>query len=150
MPPRSPPSAASCGSPPSRPPTCPNWRRSAGEAAAAGPLIGQWLAVAAAAASGKGGEFLDPLASGERVATLVHGGSAFVPCARAADLFLIVDRDAGVRLVPAREGVPMGAVRASDTSRPVSTDEIADGAGERHFEADGPMHPRRAAGGFDL
>src|SRR3546814_1225030 len=46
----------------------------AGEAAAAGPLIGQWLAVAAAAASGQGGEFLDPLARGERVATLVHGG----------------------------------------------------------------------------
>src|SRR3546814_16833174 len=61
-------------------------------------------------------EFLDPLASGERVATLVHGGSAFVPCARAADLFLIVDRDAGVRLVPASEGVTIEAVRASDRS----------------------------------
>src|SRR3546814_7245130 len=89
-------------------------------------------------------EFLDPLASGERVATLVHGGSAFVPCARAADLFLIVDRDAGVRLVPASEGVTIEAVRASDRSRPVSKVEIADGAGERLFEAADPMTARLA------
>lgn len=116
----------------------------AGEAAAAGPLIGQLLAVAAVAASGKGGEHLEPLASGERVATLVHGGSAFVPCARAADLFLIVDRDAGVRLVPAGEGVTIEGIKASDRSRPVSKVEIADSAGDRLFEAADPMTARLA------
>ncbi|NIJ36736.1 alkylation response protein AidB-like acyl-CoA dehydrogenase [Sphingopyxis panaciterrae] len=116
----------------------------AGEAAAAGPLIGQLLAVAAASASDKAGSHVDALVNGERVATVVHGGSAFVPCARAADLFLIVDRDAGVRLVPAGEGVTIEAVKASDRSRPVSKVEIADGAGDTLFAADDPMTARLA------
>lgn len=114
----------------------------AGEAAAAGPLIGQLLAVAAVAASG--GDNLDALTSGEAVATLVHGGSAFVPCARAADFFLIVDRDAGVRLVPAGDGVTIEAVKASDRSRPVSKVAIAPDAGEALFAADHPMTARLA------
>jgi len=114
----------------------------AGEAAAAGPLTGQWLAAMAVAASG--GTDLDALVSGEAVATLVHGGSAFVPCARAAGFFLIVDRDAGVRLVPAGDGVTIEAVRASDRSRPVSRVEIAEGAGETLFAAADPMTARLA------
>ncbi len=114
----------------------------AGEAAAAGPLIGQWLAVAAVAASG--GDNLDALASGEAVATLVHGGNAFVPCARAADFFLIVDRQAGVRLVPAGGGVAIEAVKASDRSRPVSKVAIADGAGKTLAAAADPMTARLA------
>jgi len=114
----------------------------AGEAAAAGPLIGQLLAVAAAAASGKAN--LDALASGEAVATLVHGGSAFVPCARAADIFLVVDRAAGVRLVPAGDGVTIEAVRASDRTRPVSKVAFADGAGEMLFAAADPVTARLA------
>ena len=114
----------------------------AGEAAAAGPLIGQLLAVAAAAASGKANP--DALASGEAVATLVHGGSAFVPCARAADIFLVVDRAAGVRLVPAGDGVTIEAVRASDRTRPVSKVAFADGAGEMLFAAADPVTARLA------
>ena len=114
----------------------------AGEAAAAGPLIGQLLAVAAAAASGRAN--LDALASGEAVATLVHGGSAFVPCARAADIFLVVDRAAGVRLVPAGDGVTIEAVRASDRTRPVSKVAFAEGAGEMLFAATDPITARLA------
>lgn len=114
----------------------------AGEAAAAGPLIGQLLAVAAVAASNR--KNLDALVSGEAVATLVHGGGAFVPCARAADLFLVVDRDAGVRLVPAGEGMTIEAVNASDRSRPVSKVDIAGDAGEVIFAAADPMTARLA------
>ncbi|MBD3733126.1 MAG: acyl-CoA/acyl-ACP dehydrogenase [Sphingopyxis sp.] len=114
----------------------------AGEAAAAGPLIGQLLAVAAAAASGKANH--DALASGEAVATLVHGGSAFVPCARAADIFLVVDRATGVRLVPAGDGVTIEAVRASDRTRPVSKVAFAEGAGEMLFAATDPITARLA------
>src|SRR3989344_4713050 len=88
-----------------------------GEAAAPGPLIGQLLAVAAVAHSDNGAakSHLETLASGEKVATLVHGGSAFVPCARAADFFLIVDREAGVRLVAAADAA-IKAVKAADRS----------------------------------
>jgi len=114
----------------------------AGEAAAAGPLVGQLLAVAAAAASG--GANLDALTSGEAVATLVHGGSAFVPCARAADIFLVVDRAAGVRLVSGGDGVTIEAVRASDRTRPVSKVAFAEGAGEMLFAAADPITARLA------
>lgn len=114
----------------------------AGEAAAAGPLVGQLLAVAAASASGRAN--LDALASGEAVATLVHGGSAFVPCGRAADIFLVVDRAAGVRLVPAGDGVTIEAVRASDRTRPVSKVAFAEGAGEMLFAAADPVTARLA------
>lgn len=115
----------------------------AGEAAGAGPLIGQLLAVAAVAASGNQ-VHLDALASGGVVATLVHGGSAFVPCARAADFFLTVDRAAGVRLVPAGEGVTVEAVKASDRTRPVSKVEFAENAGKTLFAASDPMTARLA------
>ncbi|WP_260582869.1 acyl-CoA dehydrogenase family protein [Sphingopyxis sp. PET50] len=144
----------------------------AGEAAAAGPLIGQLLTVAAVAASphdylrnpfpgesrgpeGKGdlakwgpafvGEqsVLAALASGETVATLVHGGSGYVPSARAADLFLIVDRATGVRLVPAAEAT-IEPVKAADRTRPMSKVAIADGAGETLFAAADPMTARLA------
>lgn len=138
----------------------------AGEAAAAGPLIGQLLAVAAVASynpcpgesrgpEGKGdlakwapafaGEqpILDGLISGEKVATLVYGGSAYAPSARAAGLFLIVDRSAGVRLVPAAEGV-IEPVKAADRTRPMSKISIPDNAGEILFAADHPMTARLA------
>lgn len=115
----------------------------AGEAAAAGPLIGQLLAVAAVAASASGGDHLEALISGETVATLVHGGSAFAPCARAADMFLIVDRDAGVRLVRAAD-VAIERVKATDRSRPVSKVKIADEAGEQLFASDHLMTARLA------
>jgi alkylation response protein AidB-like acyl-CoA dehydrogenase len=118
----------------------------AGEAAAAGPLIGQMLAVAAVGASGaaSGGTHRDALASGDKVATLVHGGSPYVPGARAADFFLIVDRGAGVRLVPAGEGVTIEAVKAADRTRPVSKAAIAPDAGEMLFGPDDAMTARLA------
>lgn len=116
----------------------------AGEAAAPGPLIGQWLAVAAVAAAGSDAILLDALVSGETVATLVHGGSAYVPCARAADYFLVVDRRTGVRLVPAGDGVTIEAVKATDRSRPVSRVAIADAAGQLLFAADDAMTARLA------
>src|SRR3546814_8452737 len=47
-------------------------------------------------------------------------------------------------ILPASEGVTIEAVRASDRSRPVSKVEIADGAGERLFEAADPMTARLA------
>lgn len=114
----------------------------AGEAAAAGPLIGQMLAVAAVAVHG--GDQLGALTRGEKITTLVHGGDAFVPCARAADVFLIVDRDAGVRLVPAGESVEIEAVRATDRSRPVSRVAIAADAGKTLFGPRDPMTARLA------
>ena len=113
----------------------------AGEAAAAGPLIGQLLAVAAVAASGKGDA--DALANGAQVATLVRGGSDYAPSARAADLFLIVDRAKGVRLVPAAEAT-IDPVKAADRSRPMSKVAIDDGAGETLFAASDPLTARLA------
>ncbi len=117
----------------------------AGEAAAAGPLIGQLLAVAAVARSDNASAkaHLDALTSGDTVATLVHGGSDYVSSARAADLFLIVDRAAGIRLVAAAD-VAIEAVKAADRTRPVSKVAIADGAGETLFAVDHPMAARLA------
>ncbi|KQZ62340.1 hypothetical protein ASD67_12370 [Sphingopyxis sp. Root1497] len=116
-----------------------------GEAAAPGPLIGQLLAVAAVAHSDNGAAktHLETLASGEKLATLVHGGSVFVPCARAADFFLIVDREVGVRLVAAAEAA-IEAVKAADRSRPVSKVAIPADAGETLFAASDPMTGRLA------
>lgn len=117
----------------------------AGEAAAAGPLIGQLLAVAAVANSDNASAkaHLDALTSGETVATLVHGGSDYVSSARAADLFLIVDRAVGVRLVAAAD-VAIEAVKAADRTRPVSKVAISDGAGETLFAATDPITTRLA------
>lgn len=113
----------------------------AGAAAAAGPLIGQLLAVAAVDASGKGD--VEALSSGAQVATLVHGGSDYAPSARAADLFLIVDRVKGVRLVPAADAT-IEPVKAADRTRPMSKVAIADDAGETLFAATDPMTARLA------
>lgn len=113
----------------------------AGEAAAAGPLIGQLLAVAAVAASGKGD--VEALASGAKVATLAHGGSDYAPSARGADLFLTVDRASGVRLVPAAD-TTVEPVKAADRTRPMSKVAIPDDAGEILFAAADPMTARLA------
>jgi alkylation response protein AidB-like acyl-CoA dehydrogenase len=117
----------------------------AGEAAAAGPLIGQLLAVAAVAAGDNAATkaHLDALTSGEIVATLVHGGSGFVPCACAANLFLVVDREAGVRLVAAADAT-VEPVKAADRTRPVSKVSFAEGTGENLFAASDPMTARLA------
>ncbi len=116
----------------------------AGEAAAPGPLIGQLLAAMAAAHVNSPDLPLDALASGETVAALVHGGSAYVPCARAADYFLVVDRADGVRLVPAGDGVTIEAVTAADRTRPVSKVTIEEAAGRTLFAAGHSMAARLA------
>jgi alkylation response protein AidB-like acyl-CoA dehydrogenase len=94
----------------------------AGEAAAPGPLAGQLLAVAAVARSvnPEAKAHLEALASGEAVATLALGDSAYVPCARAAKYFLVGNCDTGLSLVEAGAGVTVEAVTATDRSRPVS------------------------------
>lgn len=107
----------------------------AGEAAAAGPLIGQLLAVFACANAPAAHGLVDALSSGEKVATLVHDGSPFVPCARGADLFLVVGRESGVRLVPAGDGVTIAPLQATDRTRPMSRVEIDAAAGDLLFEA---------------
>ena len=94
----------------------------AGEAAAAGPLIGQMLAVAAVSRSVNDAAqaYLDALAEGTSIATLALGDSAYVTCAQAAHFFLTGTRDGAVSLVEAGDGVTIEAVRSTDRSRPVS------------------------------
>jgi len=94
----------------------------AGEAAAAGPLIGQMLAVAAVSRSSSAAAkaHLEALAEGTTIATLALGDSAYVPCARAAQFFLTGSRDGPISLVEAGDGVSIETVRSTDRSRPVS------------------------------
>lgn len=117
----------------------------AGEAAAAGPLIGQMLTVAAIAhsESAQAKEHLGALVSGDMIATLVHGGSDYVPCARSADLFLMVDRDAGVRLIEAQD-VTIAMLKATDRTRPISKVTLGAGGGETLFSSSDPMTARLA------
>lgn len=116
----------------------------AGERAAPGPLVGQLLAVAAVAHWDDCDAGLrDALTSGTVTVALMHGGSSYVPCARSAGQFLVVDRARGVRLVEAADAT-IEPVRASDRSRPASKVEIAAGAGRSLFAADHPMTARLA------
>ena len=94
----------------------------AGETAAAGPLIGQMLAVAAVSRSSNDAAkvHLDALAEGKSIAALAFGDSEYVPCAKAADFFLTGNRDGALSLVEVGEGVTIESVRSTDRSRPVS------------------------------
>lgn len=118
----------------------------AGEAAAPGPLIAQLLAVAAIARSENRAAKVqsDALSTGDKIATLVWEGGTFAPCARSADLFLVIGRDSGVRLVGAGEGVAVEPVKATDRSRPASRVTVAADVGERLFAAADPMTDRLA------
>lgn len=116
----------------------------AGEVAAPGPLVGQLLAVAAIAhRDGRDADLLEPLTSGTKTVSLVHGGSSYAPCARSVDQFLVVDRARGVRLVGTADAT-IEPVRASDRSRPASRVEISTDAGYSLFAADHPMTARLA------
>lgn len=94
----------------------------AGETAAAGPLIGQLLTVAAVSRSSNEAAkaYLDGLSAGTTVAALALEESPFVQCARAAQLFLAGSRATGISLVEAGEGVAIEGVKSTDRSRPVS------------------------------
>lgn len=113
----------------------------AGETAAAGPLIGQMLAVAAVSRSSNDAAkaHLDALAEGTGIATLALGDSAYVPCADAARFFLTGKRDGSISLVEAGDGVTIEAVRSTDRSRPVS--KVAFDGAKTHelFAAGDPM-----------
>jgi alkylation response protein AidB-like acyl-CoA dehydrogenase len=94
----------------------------AGEAAAAGPLIGQLLAVAAVArcSNEAAKAHLEGLSAGTTVATLALGDSPYVQCANAATLFLARARDGALHLVEAGEGINIEAVKSTDRTRPIS------------------------------
>jgi alkylation response protein AidB-like acyl-CoA dehydrogenase len=113
----------------------------AGEAAAAGPLIGQMLAVAAVSRSSNDDAraHLDALVEGTGIATLALGDSDYVACANAAQFFLIGTRDGALSLVEAGDGVTIEAVRSTDRSRPVS--KVAFDGAKVHelFAAGDPM-----------
>lgn len=116
----------------------------AGEAASAGPLIGQMLAVAAVSRSSSDSAkaHLEALAEGTSIASLALGDSAYVPCADAAHFFLTGKRGGSLSLVEAGDGVTIEAVRSTDRSRPVS--KVAfDGAQTHQLFAPGdPMVAR--------
>ncbi|MDP3674967.1 MAG: acyl-CoA dehydrogenase family protein [Novosphingobium sp.] len=116
----------------------------AGELAAPGPLIGQLLAVAAVAQSSSEAAktHLEGLAAGTTVAALALGDSPFVQAARAAQVFLVGDRDAGIVLVEAGEGVSIEPVQPTDRSRPVSRVAFAGARQHNLFPAGDPMAAR--------
>ncbi|MEO5598077.1 MAG: acyl-CoA dehydrogenase family protein [Novosphingobium sp.] len=119
----------------------------AGEAAAPGPLIGQLLAVAAVSnASNEAAKaHLDALASGAAVATLAFTADdpaeaeLMVPCARAAQYFLIGSRIGGISLVEAGEGVTITPLPSTDRSRPVSKVKFSGAKTLQLFAPEDPM-----------
>jgi alkylation response protein AidB-like acyl-CoA dehydrogenase len=94
----------------------------AGEAAAAGPLIGQLLAVAAVSRSSNDAAkaLLAGLEAGTSIATLALGDSPYVQCASAAHLFLSGTRDGGLHLVEAGDGISIEPAKSTDRTRPIS------------------------------
>ncbi|MBF6601978.1 MAG: acyl-CoA/acyl-ACP dehydrogenase [Sphingorhabdus sp.] len=113
----------------------------AGETAASGPLIGQMLAVAAVSRSSNDAAkaHLDALAEGKSIAALALGDSEYIQCAKAADFFLMGNRDGALSLVEAGDGVAIESVRSTDRSRPVSKVSF-DGAKSHELFAKGdPM-----------
>lgn len=116
----------------------------AGEAAAPGPLIGHMLTVAAVSRSSNEAArvWLDSLASGETVASLVLGGSPLVQSARAAQLFLAGSRNGSLSLVEAGEGVAITPLAATDRSRPISRVSFEGAVSHELFSAGDPMLAR--------
>jgi alkylation response protein AidB-like acyl-CoA dehydrogenase len=94
----------------------------AGEAAAAGPLIGQLLTVAAVSRSSNEAAKanLAGLEAGTTVATLALGGSPYVQSANAAHVFLGGTQDGALLLVEAGHGVTIEAAKSTDRTRPIS------------------------------
>lgn len=115
-----------------------------GEAAVPGPIIGQMLTVAALSActDATTKALLPALSSGQTIATLMQGDSEFAPCSRSADLFLVIDRAAGVRLVSAADVDAIEALPSTDRTRPMSRVRIPEDAGTRLFASNDPMIAR--------
>ena len=113
----------------------------AGEMAAPGPLIGQLLTVAAVSRSTNDSAkaHLDPLIAGTTIATLALGNSPYVQSARAAQLYLVGNRDSGIALVEVGEGVTIEPVQPTDRSRPVSRVAFAGATRHELFAAGDPM-----------
>ena len=116
----------------------------AGEMAAPGPLIGQLLSVAAVARSPNevAKAHLDGLVAGTTIATLALGDSPFVQSARASQVFLVGDRDRGIALVEAGDGVTIEPLQPTDRTRPVSRVAFVDARRHELFPAGDPMVAR--------
>lgn len=107
----------------------------AGEAAAAGPLIGQMLAVAAVSATANEAarKYLWDLSSGSLVASLIYEGSPFAPSAARADFFLIVADDGAISLVEAAAATAIEPISSTDVCRPFSKVTFPQDAGIELF-----------------
>jgi alkylation response protein AidB-like acyl-CoA dehydrogenase len=113
----------------------------AGEAAAAGPLIGQLLAVAAVSRSTNDAAkaHLAGLEAGSKIAALALGDSPYVQSATAAQVFLSGTRDGALTLVEAGQGVTIEAVKSTDRSRPISKVSFEGATVHELFPAGDPM-----------
>lgn len=113
----------------------------AGEGAAPGPLIGQLLTVAAVSRSTNPAAkaLLDALADGSAMAALALGDSPLIACARSARWFLTGNRDGALSLIEASDAVTIGAVSATDRSRPVSRVDFSDTPRIELFAAGDPF-----------
>jgi alkylation response protein AidB-like acyl-CoA dehydrogenase len=113
----------------------------AGEAAAAGPLIGQLLAVAAVARSTNDAAkaHLAWLEAGTTIAALALGDSPYVQSATAAQVFLVGTRDGALLLIEAGDGVTIEAVKSTDRSRPISKVSFNGATTHELFPAGDPM-----------
>jgi alkylation response protein AidB-like acyl-CoA dehydrogenase len=113
----------------------------AGEAAVAGPLIGQLLAVAAISRSSSDAAkaHLSGLEAGTTIATLALGDSQYVQSARTAHVFLAGARDGALVLVEAGTGVTIEAAKSTDRSRPISKVSFEGATVHELFPAGNPM-----------
>jgi alkylation response protein AidB-like acyl-CoA dehydrogenase len=112
-----------------------------GEAAAAGPLIGQLLSVAAVSRSSNEAvkENLSGLEAGSTIATLALGDSPYVQSANAAHVFLSGTRDGALILIEAGDGVAIEAIKSTDRTRPISKVSFNDATVHELFPAGDPM-----------
>jgi alkylation response protein AidB-like acyl-CoA dehydrogenase len=112
----------------------------AGEAAAPGPIIGQFVAVAAVARSTNqsANAHLDRLVNGESIATLAFGESALVQSGKTAHFFLSGTRDGALALVEA-EGATITPIKSTDRTRPLSKVEFGSAKSHILFSAGDPV-----------
>lgn len=113
----------------------------AGEAAAAGPLIGQLLTVAAVSRSSNEAvkAHLAGLGAGTTIATLALGDSPYIQSTNAAQAFLSGKRDGALVLVEAGQGVAIEAINSTDRTRPISKVRFDGTTTHELFPAGDPM-----------
>jgi alkylation response protein AidB-like acyl-CoA dehydrogenase len=113
----------------------------AGQAAAAGPMIGQLLAVAAVSRSSNEAAIahLAGLEAGTSIATLALGDSPYVQCANAAHIFLSGTRDGPLLLIEVGQGVTIEPVKSTDRTRPISNVSFEGATVHELFPASDPM-----------